>query len=107
MAPLNPWAGIYFMVTGRNSGGALVNDGEQISRLDAVRLYAGPQQGWFTKEEDVLGGIGVGRFADLAVLSKNFFDAGTVPDEEIRTMTSILTIVDGRIVHNAGQLNVR
>jgi predicted amidohydrolase YtcJ len=107
VAPLNPWAGIYFMVTGRNSGGALVNDGEQISRLDAVRLYAGPQQGWFTKEEDVLGGIGVGRFADLAVLSKNFFDAGTVSDEEIRTMTSILTIVDGRIVHNAGQLNVR
>jgi predicted amidohydrolase YtcJ len=27
VAPLNPWAGIYFMVTGRNSGGALVNDG--------------------------------------------------------------------------------
>jgi predicted amidohydrolase YtcJ len=48
VAPLNPWAGIYFMVTGRNSGGALVNDGEQISCMDAVRLYAGPQQGWFT-----------------------------------------------------------
>jgi hypothetical protein len=29
------------------------------ARLDAVRLYAGPQQGWFTKEEAVLGGIGV------------------------------------------------
>jgi hypothetical protein len=40
VAPLNPWTGIYFMVTGRNSGGSLVNDGEQISRLDAVRLYA-------------------------------------------------------------------
>ena len=104
VAPLNPWAGIYFMVTGRNSGGALVNDGEQISRLDAVRLYAGPQQGWFTKEENVLGGIGVGRLADLAVLSKNFFDERAVPDKEIRTMTSILTIVDGRMVHDSGQL---
>jgi predicted amidohydrolase YtcJ len=107
VAPLNPWTGIYFMVTGRNSGGALVNDGEQISRLDAVRLYAGPQQGWFTKEENVLGGIGVGRFADLAVLSKDFFDERAVPDNEIRGMTSILTIVDGRVVYSSGELKTR
>jgi predicted amidohydrolase YtcJ len=105
VAPLNPWAGIYFMVTGRNSGGALVNDGEKISRLDAVRLYAGPQQGWFTKEEKILGGIGVGRFADVAVLSKNVFDEREVPDEEIRSMSSILTIVGGRIVYDAGVLS--
>jgi predicted amidohydrolase YtcJ len=101
VAPLNPWTGIYFMVTGRNSGGALVNDGEQISRLDAVQLYAGPQQGWFTKEEKVLGGIGVGRFADLVVLQKNFFDEREVPDDQIRSMNSILTIVNGEIVHDA------
>jgi predicted amidohydrolase YtcJ len=106
VAPLNPWAGIYFMVTGRNSGGALVNDGEQISRVDAVRLYAGPQQGWFTKEEQVLGGIGAGRFADLAVLARDFFDERTVPDDEIRTMTSVLTVVGGRIVHDTGALEV-
>jgi predicted amidohydrolase YtcJ len=106
VAPLNPWTGIYFMVTGRNSGGGLVNDGEQISRLDAIRLYAGPQQGWFAKEEQTLGGIGVGRFADLAVLSKDFFDPRAVPDDEIRTMSSVLTIVGGRIVHDAGVLKV-
>jgi hypothetical protein len=94
------------MVTGRNSGGALVNDGEQISRLDAVRLYAGPRQGWFTKEENSLGGIGIGRFADLAVLSKNVFDERAVPDDELRNMTSILTIVGGRVVYNAGAINV-
>jgi predicted amidohydrolase YtcJ len=104
VAPLNPWAGIYFMVTGRNSGGAVVNDGEQISRLDAIRLYAGPQQGWFTKEEDVLGGIGIGRFADLVVLRKNFFDEREVPDDQIRSMTSILTVVNGAIVYDAGTL---
>jgi predicted amidohydrolase YtcJ len=48
----------------------------------------------------------VGRFADLAVLSKNFFDERAVPDEEIRTMTLILNIVDGRVVYTAGQLNI-
>jgi predicted amidohydrolase YtcJ len=43
----------------------------------------------------------------LAVLSKNFFDERAVPDDEIRTMTSILTIVDGRIVYNAGVISPR
>ena len=58
------------------------------------------------KKKNLLGGIGVGRFADLAVLSKNVFDEREVSDEDIRTMTSILTIVGGRIVYDAGLLSL-
>jgi predicted amidohydrolase YtcJ len=100
VAPLNPWAGIYFMVTGRNSGGALVNGGEQLTRTEALRLWAGPQQGWFSREDKLLGGISVGRYADLAVLSADVFDEREVPDEKLREMTSVLTIVGGDIVHD-------
>ena len=39
VGPLNPWQGIHFMVTGRTISGSLVNDGQQISRLEALRLY--------------------------------------------------------------------
>ena len=99
VAPLNPWAGIYFMVTGRNSGGALVNAGEQITRTEALRLWAGPQQGWFTREDKLLGGIAVGRYADLAVLNADVFDLRAVPDDQLRNTTSLLTIVGGEIVH--------
>jgi predicted amidohydrolase YtcJ len=71
-----------------------------------VRLVeaGGPQQGWFTREEKLLGGIGVGRFADLVVLRKNFFDEREVPDDQIRSMNSILPIVNGEIVYDAGVL---
>ncbi|MGI9271233.1 MAG: amidohydrolase [Woeseiaceae bacterium] len=95
---LNPWAMIYYMVTGLDVGGVMLNDGEQISRHEAVRLYASSDQGWFTKEDDSLGGIAVGRFADLAVLDANFFDESVVPDNAIRNMRSVLTIVNGEIV---------
>jgi predicted amidohydrolase YtcJ len=105
VAPINPWPGIFYMVTGRNSAGVLTNDGAQLTREEAIRLYAGPQQGWFTREEHRLGGIGVGRYADLVVLAGDVFDPVAVPDEALRTMTSVLTIVDGRIVHDAGVLN--
>jgi len=95
---LNPWCIIYYMVTGRDVSGELINDGQQISRYDAVRLFASADQGWFTKEDDLLGGIAVGRFADLAVLDANIFDSSAVPDHAIRNMTSVLTIVNGEIV---------
>lgn len=101
---LNPWCMVYYMVTGRDVSGELINDGEQISRYDAVRLYASHEQGWFTREDGLLGGIGVGRFADLAVLSADVFDPDAVPDEAIRAMSSVLTVVGGEIVHDTGVL---
>ena len=101
---LNPWCMIYYMVTGRDVSGELINDGQQVSRYQAAKLYASRQQGWFTKEDDLLGGIGVGRFADLAVLSADVFDPAAVPEEQIRQMTSILTVVGGEVVYDAGVL---
>ena len=101
---LNPWCMIYYMVTGRDVSGELINDGQQISRQQAVKLYASHQQGWFTKEDDLLGGIGIGRYADLAVLEADVFDADAVPEEQIRQMTSVLTIVGGEVVHDTGIL---
>ena len=97
---LNPWNMIYYMVTGLDVSGELINDGQQISRHDAVRLYASAEQGWFTKEDDLLGGIAVGRFADLVVLEANIFDAAAVPDNAIRNMRSVLTVVNGEIVYS-------
>jgi predicted amidohydrolase YtcJ len=97
-APINPWLNVYYMVTGRNVRGDLINDGEQISRQDAVWLYTGGN-GWFSREEQTLGTIEAGRLADLAVLSADVFDPKAVPDEAIRRVHSVLTLLGGRVVH--------
>jgi predicted amidohydrolase YtcJ len=107
IAPMNPWPIIYYMVTGKNYAGVLENEGETISRYDAIRLYASTDQGWFTKEDDTLGGIGVGRYGDIVVLNKNFFDPDAVPEEEIRQMRAALTIVGGKIVYSDGTLRIQ
>tara|TARA_B100000029_G_scaffold516804_1_gene634669 strand:+ start:8708 stop:10333 length:1626 start_codon:yes stop_codon:yes gene_type:complete len=101
---LSPWNMIYYMVTGQDISGNLINDGQQISRYEAVWLYSSYQQGWFTKEDDLLGGIGEGRFADMAVLSADVFDPIAVPEEEIRKIRSVLTIVNGEIVWDTGEI---
>jgi hypothetical protein len=99
-APLNPWLHIYYASTGVNALGQLINDGQQISRQDALRLYT-RENGWFLRMEDRLGAIEPGKLADLAVLSNDYL---TVTDEQLKRIQSVLTIVDGKIVYDAGVL---
>ena len=99
ISTLNPWNMIYYMVTGRNAGGHLVNDGQQISREQAIRLYTA-ENGWFFKEEDKLGSIEPGKLGDLVVLSDDYFDSRRVPDSELRKLHSVLTVVDGKVIYD-------
>jgi predicted amidohydrolase YtcJ len=96
-APINPWLHVYYMVTGRNVRGELINDGQQISRQDAVWLYTGGN-GWFSRDEQVLGTIEAGKYADLVVLNADVFDVKAVPDEAIRRVHSVMTLLSGKIV---------
>ena len=98
IAPLNPWSHIAFAVTGRNSFGAQVNPGQQITRAEALRLFTRGNS-WFLRMEDRIGSIEAGKLADLAVLDRDYF---TVPEAQIRDIRSVLTVVDGRIVHSEG-----
>ena len=59
-----------------------------------------PANKWFIWEND-LGSIEVGNHADLVVLDRDFF---TVPDEDIRRIKSVLTVVGGKVSHNDGIL---
>jgi predicted amidohydrolase YtcJ len=80
----------------------LVNNGQQITRMEALRLYTA-DNGWFFHEEDKLGSIEPGKLGDLAVLSEDFLDPKKVSDEEIRHLQSVLTIVGGKAVYDAMQ----
>ncbi len=94
----DPWLEIYYMVTGKNAAGELINDKQQLTREEALRLYTA-ENGWFTHEEDTLGTIEPGKLADVAVLSEDFLDAKKVPDDGIKKIRSVLTIVQGKVVH--------
>src|SRR5580658_4227068 len=97
ISTLDPWLILYYMVTGKNSSGQLINAGEQVTRMEALRLYT-VENGWFFHEEDKLGSIEPGKLADLVVLSGDYLDPKKVPDEAIKSLKSVLTVVDGRVV---------
>ena len=51
--------------------------------------------------EDDIGSIERGKLADLVVLNSDYFG---VSDPDIKKIRSVLTIVNGRIVHDSGVL---
>jgi predicted amidohydrolase YtcJ len=97
VSALDPWLTLFYMTTGRNIAGELTNDGQQISRIEALRLYT---QGaaWFCFDEDKTGSFEQGKLADLAVLSDDYL---TVSEPALRKIDSVLTLVGGRVVHAA------
>ena len=99
ISTLDPWPMIYYMVTGKNSSGALINDKQQLTRQEALRLYTA-ENGWFFHEEDTMGTIAVGTLGDLVALSEDYFDPKKVPDEAIKHLKSVLTVVGGQVVYD-------
>jgi predicted amidohydrolase YtcJ len=99
ISTLYPWNMIYYMVTGKNVAGRLVNAGQQITREEAIRLYT-VNNGWFLKEEAKLGSIEVGKLGDIVVLNDDYFNPLRVPDESIRKLHPVLTVIDGKVVYS-------
>jgi predicted amidohydrolase YtcJ len=96
----NPFVALYWLVTGKTVGGtALYPEGNRLDRAEALRLYT-VGSSWFSTEEGKKGSIAPGQLADLAVLSADYF---SIPDEQIKGLESVLTVVGGRVVYGAGE----
>ena len=100
ISPMNPWLGLYYVVTGKNARGDVINAGQTLGRAAGLRLYTAAN-GWFLGEEGQLGSIEPGKYADIAVLSADYFDSSAVSDEEIKRLSSVLTLVGGQIVYGS------
>lgn len=98
VASYNPFVSLYWLSTGKTLGGlSLYPDKALLSREEALRLYT---QGstWMSREEGKRGAISVGQLADLVVLTDDYF---SIPDEEIKSLESVLTILGGKVVYAA------
>jgi predicted amidohydrolase YtcJ len=97
----NPFESMWWMTTRQIFAGGkvrILGPEEAISREEALRLYTMGSAG-IEFMEDRAGSLEPRKLADLAVLSDDLL---TVPDEAMRGITSLLTMVGGRIVHRNG-----
>ena len=106
----NPWFAMHYATTGLNNilsatspQGQQINPGQQISRQQALHMYTRGAS-WYLNREDDLGSIEKGKLADLLVLDRDYF---RVSDADMRRTRPILTVVDGKVVHDTGELDDR
>ena len=96
----NPWIGIAWTVTGKSvSGSDILARNNRLTREEALKLYT-LGAAWFEHNEKEKGKIAPGNLADFALLDADFF---TIPEDEIKNLSSVLTVVDGRVVFGTGK----
>lgn len=99
VASYNPWVSLYWMSSGKTVGGtAMYRDSNILEREQALKLYT-QGSSWFSSEEGKKGMIAPGQLADLTMLTDDYF---SVPEEEIKGIESVLTVVDGKVVYATG-----
>jgi predicted amidohydrolase YtcJ len=95
-----PWPAISWAVTGKSaSGSQVLAEDNRLTREEALQLYT-LGAAWFEHQEHEKGRISPGNLADFALLSSDYF---TVPEDEIAHISSLLTVLDGRVVFATGQ----
>jgi predicted amidohydrolase YtcJ len=99
VASYNPFTSLQWFLDGKTvSGHAIRGPAETPDRIEALRFYT-IGSAWFSFDETKRGSLEPGKYADLAVLSKDYM---TAPVGDIHTIESVLTMVGGRIVYAAG-----
>lgn len=95
----NPILTLYWAATGKTWGGLpLYSDDNKLSRYKALELLTNGSA-WFSNEETEKGFIKEGMYADFAILSEDYF---TITEEKIKDLTSLLTVVNGKVVYASG-----
>jgi predicted amidohydrolase YtcJ len=88
---------MWMAITRRTSAGAVINPEQRVTRLEALRMWT-LNAAYLSFEEKSKGSIEPGKLADLVVISKDFLSC---PEDEIRDIETLLTVVDGKVVYRS------
>ncbi len=95
----SPMTSLQWMLDGKTVSGNPTRAAAEIpNRENALRIYT-QGSAWFTHDDDKRGSLEAGKFADLAVLTKDYM---TIPVDQVSGLESLLTMVGGKIVYASG-----
>ena len=96
----NPYLSLHWLITGKTVGGlSLYRTENRLDRSEALKLYT-MGSSWFSTEDGKKGALEPGHLADFAILSADYF---SIPEDEIKCLESLLTVVGGKVVYAADE----
>ncbi|MEP6805886.1 MAG: amidohydrolase family protein, partial [Flavobacterium sp.] len=94
----NPWMALHWLITGKTLGGMQFWPKDQVlDKFTALQLYSSGSA-WFSGEEKEKGKLIKGMYADMSIISEDYF---TISADKVRNIESDLTIVNGKVVYAA------
>lgn len=99
MNAFNPFLALYIAVSRRDIYGDVYGPQQKLGREEALRCMTS-DAAFISFEEDKKGTLEPGKLADLVVLDRDYL---TCPEEEIKQIKPLLTVLDGKVVYDAAQ----
>jgi hypothetical protein len=95
--PFNPFFNMWMAITRRTTEGIVVYPEERISRVDALKMHT-TWAAFQEFSETTKGSLEKGKLADLTIIDRDYL---TCPEEEIRRIRVLTTILGGKITFSA------
>ncbi len=95
-APFPPLMALHALVNRKTKAGKPIGQSQKISINEAIKMYT-INAAYHSFDEDKLGSIEVGKYADFVVLGEDILN---IPTEDIMTIPIEMTIIEGKIVYN-------
>ncbi|MFN3325039.1 MAG: amidohydrolase [Bryobacteraceae bacterium] len=93
--PYNPFLSLWIAVTRKTDRGKVVHPAERVTREEALRMYTSWAAHLQFSEKDK-GSIETDKLADFVVIDRDYL---TCPEDEIRRIEPLMTVIDGKIVY--------
>jgi predicted amidohydrolase YtcJ len=93
--PYHPFFGMWMAITRKMIDGNVLHPEQCISRFQALKMWTW-NNAYLMFAEKELGSIEPGKLADMAVITKDF---ATCPEDDLKDIEALQTIVGGRVVY--------
>lgn len=93
--PYHPFFGMWMAVTRKTAAGAVYNPEQRVTREEALKMWT-INGAYNSFEENIKGSIQPGKLADMIVVTKDYL---TCPEDEIRDIEPLMTMVDGKVAY--------
>jgi predicted amidohydrolase YtcJ len=93
----NPFLSMWIAVARRMSNGEFLYREERLTRQEALRMYTS-WPAYMQFNEKNRGSLERGKLADLVVIDRDYL---TCPEDDIKKIQPVITILNGRIAYSA------
>jgi predicted amidohydrolase YtcJ len=93
--PYNPFLSLYIAVTRKTDRGQVFHPEERVTRQEALKMHT-IWAAYLQFSEKVKGSIEPGKLADMIVVDRDYL---ACPEDQIREIEPVMTILDGKVVY--------